>query len=155
MEFIQLTNTDTLYEEALDLRYELFFREPGLPRDILFDALEKDSVHIAAIHNGALCAYGRLSEESPRRFKISQMVVCPKRQGQGLGTRVLTQLIHIAIEMHAEEIYLNARLHAVSMYQKLGFEPSGDVFIATSTGVPHIQMVRRDNMAPRGTRGCD
>ena len=89
MEFIHLECTDELYNDALDLRYDLFFRAPGLPRDIMFDGLEGISFHIAAVENGSLCAYGRLSEESPRIFKISQMVVRPRcmvpgSSGQGL-----------------------------------------------------------------------
>lgn len=143
MELIHLESTDELYKEALDLRYDLFFRAPGLPRKILFDALECSSFHIAAVENGSLCAYGRLSEESPRIFKISQMVVRPDLQGQGLGTSVLTKLTHDALEKGAEEIYLNARLHAVSMYERLGFKASGKSYVAKSTRVPHIKMIRR------------
>ncbi len=85
MELIYLERTDELYQDALDLRYDLFFRTPGLPRKIMFDELESSSFHIAAVDNNSLCAYGRLSEESPRIFKISQMVVRPNMQGQGLG----------------------------------------------------------------------
>ncbi|WP_050905260.1 GNAT family N-acetyltransferase [Vibrio campbellii] len=142
MELVELENTDELYKQALNLRYDLFFRAPGLPREILFDALEDNSFHIAVIDSGALCAYGRLSAEGSRLFKISQMVVQPSMQGKGLGTKVLTKLTHMAIEKGAEEIYLNARLHAVSMYEKLGFTTSGESYVAKSTGVPHIKMVR-------------
>lgn len=143
MELIYLERTDELYQDALDLRYDLFFRTPSLPRKIMFDELESSSFHIAAVDNNSLCAYGRLSEESPRIFKISQMVVRPNMQGQGLGTRVLTKLTHEALAKGADEIYLNARLHAVSMYEKLGFKTSGQSYVANSTGVPHIKMIRR------------
>ncbi|WP_244230885.1 hypothetical protein [Vibrio ouci] len=81
MELVELENTDELYKQALNLRYDLFFRAPGLPREILFDALEDNSFHIAVIDSGALCAYGRLSAEGSRLFKISQMVVQPSMQG--------------------------------------------------------------------------
>ena len=33
---------DKLYSEVLDLRYNLFFKEHGLPRSILFDKYEND-----------------------------------------------------------------------------------------------------------------
>ncbi|MGP9767733.1 GNAT family N-acetyltransferase [Halomonas sp. AOP13-D3-9] len=142
VEFIHLKGTDELYKEALDLRYDLFFRASGLPREVLFDALENDSLHVALIHDGSLCAYGRLSEESSRIFKISQMVVRPDMQGQGLGTSVLTKLTNIALEKGAQKIYLNARLHAVKMYEKLGFKTSGVSYVAKGTGVPHVKMVK-------------
>ena len=142
MEIIQLETTDELYSDALDLRYELFFREPNLPREILFDALEEDSIHVAIADNGVLCAYGRLSEETPHIFKISQMVVRPEMQGKGLGTQILTKITNIALEKCAKEVYLNARLHAVPMYEKFGFEVTGDSYVAKSTGIPHVKMVR-------------
>ncbi|MBP0049961.1 GNAT family N-acetyltransferase [Marinobacterium sp. AK62] len=143
MELVELESSDELYKQALDLRYDLFFRTPGLPREILFDGLESRSLHVAVIDRGSLYAYGRLSEEGPRLFKISQVVVRPNMQGQGLGTRVLGKLMDLALDRGAEEIYLNARLHAISMYEKLGFTTSGDSYIAQRTGVPHIKMVKR------------
>ncbi|WP_244204743.1 GNAT family N-acetyltransferase [Vibrio rhodolitus] len=142
MELIQIKDTDKLYQQALDLRYELFFKQPNLPREILFDSLENNSVHIAVACEDNLYAYGRLSEGRPNQFKISQMVVRPDMQGQGLGTQVLTKLTDIARERKAKQIYLNARLHAIKMYENLGFKISGDAFVAQSTGVPHIKMVR-------------
>lgn len=75
-------------------------------------------------------------------FKISQMVVQPTLQGKGLGTQILTQLSNIALEQGANRIYLNARLHAVSMYQKVSFEVTGDSFLGKNTGVAHVKMVR-------------
>lgn len=142
MELIRLETNDDLYKEALDLRYELFFSEQGLPREILFDALEKDSIHIAIVAKNLLCAYGRLSEERPHIFKISQMVVRPHMQRQGLGTKVLTKLTNVALENGAKEIYLNARLQAVTMYEKLGFEITGATFVSKNTEVPHVKMVK-------------
>ncbi|WP_028025325.1 GNAT family N-acetyltransferase [Enterovibrio calviensis] len=142
MELIQLQTTDDLYKEALELRYDLFFREPKLPPSILFDSLEAQSFHLAMANEDGLLAYGRLSEVQPNEFKISQMVVRPDRQGKGLGSAVLSELIQIATKHNATAISLNARLHAVPMYEKYGFETVGDTFIAASTGVPHTKMLK-------------
>ncbi|WP_394210183.1 GNAT family N-acetyltransferase [Enterovibrio calviensis] len=40
----------------------------------------------AMTNQEGLLAYGRLSEEQPHAFKISQMVVRPDMQGKGLGS---------------------------------------------------------------------
>ena len=42
------------HEQALDLRFELFFEKAGLPRNILFDGKEEKSVHIGVIHHNRL-----------------------------------------------------------------------------------------------------
>ncbi|MBD1559874.1 GNAT family N-acetyltransferase [Vibrio sp. S9_S30] len=142
MEIVEIKTNSELYERALDLRYALFFKEPCLPREILFDALESSSRHFAVVGDGSLLAYGRLSDEGGKIFKISQMVVQPNMQGKGLGTKVLSKLIDTALELGAIEIYLNARLHAVSLYERLGFLKTSHTFVAKSTGVPHVKMVR-------------
>ncbi|MUL17337.1 GNAT family N-acetyltransferase [Aliivibrio fischeri] len=142
MEIINLQSTDDIYQQALNLRYDLFFREPGLPKEILVDDLEENSTHVAIVEKSELYAYGRLSEIAKGIFKISQMVVQPKMQGKGLGTRILSELVNLALEKGAEEVFLHARLHAVVMYEKIGFETIGNSYIAKVTGVPHIKMVK-------------
>ncbi|WP_236781700.1 hypothetical protein [Aliivibrio fischeri] len=82
MEIINLQSTDDIYQQALNLRYDLFFREPGLPKEILVDDLEENSTHVAIVEKSELYAYGRLSEIAKGIFKISQMVVQPKMQGK-------------------------------------------------------------------------
>lgn len=136
-----LINTDSeLYRQATDLRYELFFEEHGLPKDILFDDKELSSKHIAISDDNTLIAYGRLSALNEDDFQISQMVVSSKYQSQGFGSELLSNLIRVAIINGAKSITLNARVTALGLYEKHGFIKNGSVFKSKSTGVPHIQM---------------
>lgn len=128
------------HEQALDLRFELFFEKAGLPRNILFDGKEEKSVHIGVIHQNQLIAYGRLSLLDGSQYQISQMVVAPEYQGKGLGKRVLAALIEKAKTQHALGIELNARITAMALYESMGFEPLGDMFESASTKVKHIKM---------------
>ncbi|MFT5717395.1 MAG: hypothetical protein ACI9T7_001586 [Oleiphilaceae bacterium] len=63
MELICLKTSEDTYQQALTLRYDLFFREPGLPKDILFDELEESSVHVAMVAENGLYMYGRISPQ--------------------------------------------------------------------------------------------
>lgn len=141
MKISEISIEDRIYQEALELRYDLFFREHGLPRSILFDDLEADSIHIAMTDESGLVAYGRLSPIGNGEFVVSQMVVRPACQGKGYGSQVLARIIQTAISQEARILMLEARIPAISMYEKQGFIRDGSVYESHSTGVPHIKMV--------------
>ena len=141
MSIKEINKGDDLYKQAQKLRYELFFREHGLPWEILNDENERHSTHVVVSHEQNLIAYGRLSKLENREFQISQMVVSPSYQGQGNGTQLLLKLVAMAKSKGAKVISLNSRTTAISLYQNQGFQSVGKVFKSSSTGVPHIKMV--------------
>ena len=119
----------------------MFFKEHHLPKEILNDAMEIHSTHIAIFHKKELIAYGRLSALGNGEFQISQMVVSPSYQRQGYGTKVLLKLMEVAEDKQAKAIILKARTTATNFYIKQGFQSTGEVYSSSSTGVPHIKMV--------------
>ena len=87
-----------------------------------------------------MIAYGQLVFKGDRVYRVCQMVVQPKYQGQGLGRSILVFLIDRAKQEGAISLTLNARLTAVGFYQKLGFQAYGKPFPSSTTGIPHITM---------------
>ncbi|MGF1704408.1 GNAT family N-acetyltransferase [Enterovibrio baiacu] len=140
VEFVILNRDESLYQEALDLRFNLFFEPANLPRDVLFDDNETRSTHLTLTQDGALLAYLRLTEASDKHFQLSQMVVTPKHQGKGLGRRLVTEAIQYLRARSATDVTLSARLHAIRLYTSVGFVVSGDVYLSKRTGVEHINM---------------
>ena len=141
---IHLIDIDSkLYHQAIALRYELFFKEHGLPKAIIFDSKEAESKHVAISDADELIAYGRLTALGDGHYQISQMVVSVKYQSKGFGSNLLSALINKAIESDASNITLNARVSALGLYQKYGFIENGTVFNSKSTGVPHVCMQRQ------------
>jgi predicted GNAT family N-acyltransferase len=141
MKISEISAQDDLYQEALELRYELFFKKHGLPKTILFDTLEEDSTHTVMTNESGLIAYGRLSEIESNEFTISQMVVRPTHQQKGYGSQLLVKIIQAALSKGAKKLTLEARLPAIPMYEKQGFMQNGNEYKSRSTGVPHINMV--------------
>lgn len=134
-------NTDSEhYQQALSLRYRLFFEPAALPWEVLFDADEDNSLHLAAICGGELLAYGRLTKRDDSTMQISQMVVSPDHQRKGLGEAILSRLVAHAKKHLTKNIILSARLHAMPLYEKLGFNTAGDVYTSPKTGIKHIKM---------------
>lgn len=137
----QIHTDEDLYEQALDLRYQLFFEEFGLPKEIVKDNLEATSTHLSISDEGNLVAYGRLTNLGAGHFKISQVVVLPSLQRQGYGKKLLQEIIIVAKGLGAKNIELNSQVNAKSLYQGIGFVESGEQYPSKTTGVPHVKMV--------------
>ncbi len=130
------------YQQAAQLRYRLFYQEHGISFAAIFDLEEQRDLHLAITANSThrVLAYGRLAQTSRMQFQIYQMVVEPECQGQGLGKTILQALTEAAIQRGASLLTLDARVAKMQFYQKLGFEPVGEVFPSSRTGIPHIKM---------------
>ncbi|MGF1540447.1 MAG: GNAT family N-acetyltransferase [Pleurocapsa sp.] len=129
------------YQQACQLRYQLFYQPHGLSFDSVFNNQETDSIHLGIIDRNCLVAYGQLTEKNEREYQIAQMVVRPERQRQGLGKTLLTELIAIAQQKNANQIILDARISALNFYRQLGFQKIlGTEHPSATTGVPHTYM---------------
>ncbi len=129
------------YRKALNLRYSLFFEEFDLPKEVTADDLEAISTHIAITEGDELLAYGRLSRLEKNEFRISQIVVSPAYQNQGLSKTLLKKLMAEAKNQGASLIRLGAQESAAGLYESVGFQPAGEVYTVKLTGVPHVRMV--------------
>jgi len=140
MTFSEIEKNGVLYDQARLLRYRTFFLSLGLPVSILDDEFEMSSRHFAISNKSELLGCCRLSQ-SGSVFTISQVVVSPSCRGQGLGATLIKRVISKAIELGAKRIDLSARESAISFYQYLGFNPVGEHYHSSTTGVQHIKMV--------------
>ena len=130
------------FQQACQLRYELFYAEHSLPWHIVQDESQAEYFHAAILIKNSVVAYGQLVPQNNSVYKISQMVVKPSYQGQNFGSRILLFLIEQAKKEGAIALTLNARTTAVGFYQKFGFQTHGKQFPSATTGVPHITMNR-------------
>jgi predicted GNAT family N-acyltransferase len=131
------------FQQACQLRYELFFAEHGLAWDLVQDECQGNYFHAAILKQNSVVAYGQLVPQDNRIYQIRQMVVKPAYQGQNFGSRILCFLIEQAKQKGAIALALNARTTAIGFYQKFGFQTHGMQFPSSTTGIPHIAMNRK------------
>jgi putative acetyltransferase len=89
-----------------------YILEPG--GEILFAAIGEELV--------GCCA---LAPEGTGVYEVAKMAVTERLQGQGIGRRILLEVIETAREMGASRLYLetNSKLpSATHLYEKLGFQ---------------------------------
>ncbi|MFM2314187.1 MAG: hypothetical protein RLZZ04_3463 [Cyanobacteriota bacterium] len=145
------------FQQACQLRYQLFYAEHGLSWDVVRDERQANYFHGAILKQNLLVAYGQLVPQSNDIYQICQMVVKPGYQGQNYGSRILYFLIEKAQQERAISfqersviaVTLNARLSAVGFYQKFGFQTQGEQFPSRTTGIPHITMNQTITAVPK------
>ena len=129
---------DSLRDHAQALRVEVFVVEQGVPVELEWDEADEVSTHTVAYdQSGQAVATGRLLPDG----HIGRMAVRKSARGQGIGTQVLSALLHEARRQQFQELVLHAQTHAIEFYAKHGFQIEGDEF--SEAGIPHRRMTLR------------
>lgn len=117
------------------VRTRVFVDEQQVPPELEIDDLDPICRHAKAITaDGRIIATGRLLPDG----HIGRMCVLPEYRGQGIGSRILQQLIRHARKAGMEQLILNAQVSAIDFYRRHGFAVSSEEFI--EAGIPHREM---------------
>lgn len=129
------------YEQAAEIRYEALYGAWGLPRTLIDDTDGRTYRHVAAFEGARVVGYGRIWLEGGES-KIFQVCVAADRRDEGIGAAIVEELVGLARAMGRAEVTLDARVHAIEFYERLGFCVEGEEFISGRTGTPHRYMRR-------------
>jgi predicted GNAT family N-acyltransferase len=143
--FLYIGADSQYYKDAVNLRFSVFYKEFDLDINVIYDSDESISIHLAAVAEGKVKGFGRLSINGSTA-RISQMAVSRNMRGRGIGSSIMTILIDRSKKEGCRLISLNSRLDAVSFYRRFGFEKAGDEFPSEKTGLTHIRMERKLNV---------
>lgn len=122
---------------VLPVRTAVFVVEQGVPESIERDTMDAVSRHaIARDVSGSVVATGRLLPDG----HIGRMAVLAALRGAGVGAAVLQALMAEAVRQGLTEVVLNAQVHALDFYRRLGFVERGEVFL--EAGIEHRTMRR-------------
>jgi GNAT superfamily N-acetyltransferase len=105
-------------------------REP--PGAVAYAAFEDG--HTQPIAVGLVGADGE-----PGWWRVRGMATAPEARGRGAGTAVLGALIEYAREQRATGVWCNARIGALTLYQRAGFAIVSERFEIPEIG-PHYRM---------------
>ena len=137
--------TIELIEGAPSPEDYLMLREAGGLTVFSLEAARKGvtgAVHSVLLkRDGETVGMGRIIGDGGCMFQITDIVVLPELQGQGLGKRIMTALMNW-LEANAPNgafVSLIADLPADKLYEKFGFTTYGPVY--DDAGIPHRDMV--------------
>jgi ribosomal-protein-alanine N-acetyltransferase len=122
-----LTSADA--ERCAELEAQLFDGDDPWPAVAFHRELASRHNHyVAARSNGMLVGYGgisRLGRKPPFEYEVHTIGVDPAYQGQGIGRRLLDELLKFA---EGSVVYLEVRTDnevAIALYGSVGFEQVG------------------------------
>ncbi|MCU0566453.1 MAG: GNAT family N-acetyltransferase [Oculatellaceae cyanobacterium Prado106] len=154
---VQVVSYETATAPIQAIRHEVFQIGQGVPPELDFDGLDKDSIHLLAWWSDRPVGTTRLREVSEirvnssvetsvnnpatpsRLIKIERVAVLADYQGRGIGRRLMEEAIaYLQQQQQPLTVKVNAQLQVQEFYRKLGFQPRGSVF--EEAGIPHIEM---------------
>ena len=128
-------------EAHLDLRYDVL-RE-GLPRGTEhYPGIDEDpgTRFLCAYESGELvgCSTLQVDDRDGCKYRIRGMAVSPSFRNRGIGSRIVMGLQEYATQ-NGTGIWCNARIKAVTMYERCGFKIVSDIFEIEGIGL-HYDM---------------
>ncbi|SEV87005.1 GNAT family N-acetyltransferase [Halobacterium jilantaiense] len=137
---VERADTESEYEDALGVRYDVFVDEQGVPEDLEVDEYEETATHFVGYDDGEPVAAARLREYEPGVGKVERVAVRASRRGEGFGAAVM-DAVEDAATGAFDELYLHAQLHVEEFYADRGYERDGEAF--TEAGIEHVAMRTR------------
>jgi predicted GNAT family N-acyltransferase len=145
----QTVSDPDLLDQIFDLRTQVFVKEQGVSPEEEFDAMEKTSIHWAAMMDNLLIATAR-HRRTDKGLKIERMAVRHDYRRQGVGRILLLHILHTLRPEIAKlrqsagphevlEIYLHAQVQAIPFYLELGFVQVGELF--EEAGIAHYRCI--------------
>ena len=145
---LTVTRIETLEElaDALEIRRAVFIDEQHVPEDEEIDHFDddpttvEDCVHMLVRLDGAPIATGRLLLDEPpeERAHVGRVAVLIEQRRTGADRVVMEALQDEARRLGRPGTTLDAQLHAMPFYDRLGYEARGEVFL--DAGIEHRWM---------------
>jgi predicted GNAT family N-acyltransferase len=125
-------------EAALDLRRQVFVEEQGISRQLEFDGLDNQAIHIVAMDGDNVIGTARVRFLDDCQARIERMAVSKPFRRKGIGRGIVSLVIAESKKRGARHLILHAQLDAVSFYRSCGFEEAGKPF--WEARIKHVEM---------------
>lgn len=137
MEYLIVERTDSYYQEAVELRYRIFFEPSNVSMDAVYDSIEDESIHVVAVKDKKVVGYIRLTIEG-KKGRVSQFVVDESERGLALiGKKLIDFVEEKAKEKKLEYLFGEIRLKVARAAQLYGFTVGDQIIYSKKTGIPH------------------
>ena len=125
-------------DAMIGLRREVFVVEQEVPVELELDGADSECRHLLAFDSeGRPIGTARMEADG----HIGRIAVVKSSRRRSVGSQLVEALVESARQAGLTSVDLDSQVHALGFYQKLGFEPRGDVFM--EAGIPHQAMLRR------------
>lgn len=124
-------------DQAFHLRRLVFVDEQHVPLEEELDQYEDDAIHFIGIQDHVPIAASRL-RWIDNYGKLERICIRKDYRGQSYGKYVI-EVMEQTIREHGYSLAkLGAQTHAITFYERLGYQIVSDVFM--DAGIPHVTM---------------
>ncbi len=117
------------------VRQRVFVEEQGVPEEMEWDRHDSRCHHwLAEIPDTSPVGTVRMTPEG----HVGRLSVLAEWRGHGIAHALMQALLERARRDGHRRLQLDAQLHAIGLYEKLGFVVHGQVFF--DAGLPHRRM---------------
>ena len=123
--------------KLLEIRQKVFVDELNVPPNLEFDGFDDDAIHFVILINDQISGGARLVITG-NNGKISRVGILKEFRKKGFGIELMKSIIDFAKGVKLNELNVDAKVIALSFYEKLGFISKGKEFL--DAGVLHKKM---------------
>jgi predicted GNAT family N-acyltransferase len=122
---------------ALDLRYEVFCVEQGVPLREERDGRDEQALHLVALGDGEMLGTCRLVFAGST-VQFSRLAVRPDARRRGIATALLAEADRETRLGGGNRLVLHAQTYALPLYETAGYRVRGRRFV--EAGIEHVAM---------------
>jgi predicted GNAT family N-acyltransferase len=123
--------------EAFKIRQVVFVEEQQVDREEEYDGLDDISEQYLATINEIPAGTARWRKTPEGKIKLERFAVLKQFRKKGIGKALVSATLNDVPT--DKEVYLNAQLSAVFLYEPFGFKKEGDTF--WEANIEHYKMV--------------
>lgn len=135
---IKVANFSLDFPSIQQIRYLVFQVEQGVSADLEFDGKDETATHLLAYLDGQPVGTTRIRRLNDQTAKVERVAVIKTARGAGIGKRLMVDAIAFLQNANVAEVQIHAQEAVRDFYQRLGFEPEGEIFV--EAGIPHVKM---------------
>ncbi|MER2174766.1 MAG: GNAT family N-acetyltransferase [Carnobacterium sp.] len=141
MEFIWTTDLNSNnYKDAIKIRKKVFVEEQLVPPELEIDDLEDQTIHVIGYLENKAVSTARIYKKNTTTFKIQRVAVLMDFRKKNLGYELMMEIERYAKTKEFKTLMLDAQDHALTFYEKLGYQVEGEGFM--DAGIPHHLMIK-------------
>jgi predicted GNAT family N-acyltransferase len=134
---IRKAENRTDFSNLFEVRKKVYVEELNVPRELEFDEFDEKALHFIIEVNGIVIGTARLVV-SGFDGNIGRVCLLKNFRRKGLGTKLIKSIIDYSIDIGLNRLIIEAKVEAVSFYEKIGFATDGIQYL--EVGVPHRKM---------------